>query len=186
MRGKLPLQQAVWSRGAQGRCIMPLFLSVPRSFRTPVLFILRGCGLMRNDEGREAAEWVGIHMLLSTGNPLLLYTQTHTDTHLSSCPSATSLRKALQCQCAMSSLCQHILYPRVNVTEYNQSPEQPVSAEQWKKQQACSLIFCSRLLPHLMVACWEFKIVLHCVSLLNQHPLVELSDSWRRSNIYDG
>lgn len=35
---------------------------------------------MRNDEGREAAEWVGIHMLRSTGNPLLLYTQTHRDT----------------------------------------------------------------------------------------------------------
>lgn len=85
---------------------------------------------MRNDEGREAAEWVGIHMLRSTGNPLLLYMHTHTNTHLSSCPNATSPRKALQSQCAMSSLCQHILYPNVNVTEYNQSPEQPGSAEQ--------------------------------------------------------
>lgn len=122
------------SWGAQGRCIMPLPLIVLRSFRTPVLFILRGCGLMRNDEGREAAEWVGIHMLCSTGNPLLLCTDTYTrrDAHLSLCRTATSLRKALQSQCAMSSLCQHILYPSVNVTEYNQSPEQPGGAVQWK------------------------------------------------------
>lgn len=87
---------------------------------------------MRNDEGREAAEWVGIHMLHSTGNRFSLYTRTHThiNTHLSSCPNATSSRKALQSQCAMSSLCQHILYSNVNVTEYHQSPEQPGSAEE--------------------------------------------------------
>lgn len=58
---------------------MPLHLLVLRSFRMPVLFILRGCGLMRNDEGREAAEWVAIHMLRSTGNPPLI--NTHTETH---------------------------------------------------------------------------------------------------------
>lgn len=67
---------------------------------------------------------------------LYVYTQPHTcthrNTHLSSCPNATSLRKALESQRAMSSLCQHILYPNINVTEYNQSSEQPGSAAQWK------------------------------------------------------
>lgn len=118
---------------------MPLPLLVLRSFRTPVLFILRVCGLMRNDEGREAAEWVGIPSTCSAPQATLYFrthacthTEMHTDTHLSSCPNATNLRKALQSQCAMSSLCQHILYPNINVTEYNQSSEQPGSAEQWK------------------------------------------------------
>lgn len=55
--------------GVWGRCIMPLPLLALHGFRTPVLFILRDCGLMRNDESREAAEWVGVHMLRSTGNP---------------------------------------------------------------------------------------------------------------------
>lgn len=61
---------------------------------------------------------------------LYFYAQTRRDAHLSLCRTATSLRKALQSQCAMSSLCQHILYPSVNVTEYNQSPEQPGGAVQ--------------------------------------------------------
>lgn len=54
---------------------------------------------MRNDEGREAAEWVGIHMLQSTGNPIFsvhAHTPFRKHTHLSSCPIATSHRKALQ------------------------------------------------------------------------------------------
>lgn len=126
---------------------MPLRLLVLHSFRTPVLFILRGCGLMRNDEGREAAEWVGIHMLPLHRQPspsIHAHTHRHTNTHLSSCPNATSLRKALQSQCAMSSLCQHILYPNVNVTEYNQSLEQPASAEKWKA--ACVTAIFPRLL----------------------------------------
>lgn len=70
---------------------------------------------------------------------LSFYTRTrthahmHAHTHIHTClhvPMPPALDKALQSQCAMSSLCQHILYPNVNVTEYNQSPEQPGSAEQ--------------------------------------------------------
>ncbi len=93
------------SWGVQGRCIMPLPLLALHSFRTPVLFILRGCGLMRNDEGREAAEWVGIHMLRSTGNPLLLYMHTHTQIH--TClhvpmPPAPEKPYRLNVQCPLS------------------------------------------------------------------------------------
>ena len=51
----------------------------------------------------------------------------------------------------MSSLCQHILYPNVNVTEYNQSLEQPASAEQ-RKAACVTGIFPRNVLPHHMVA----------------------------------
>lgn len=123
---------------------MPLPLLALHGFRTPVLFILRDCGLMRNDEGREAAEWVGIHMLRSTGNPLLPCTHTHTHvythtqtharahTQMHAClhvlvPPALEKPWSLNVQCPLSVNISS--FPNVNVTEYNQSPEQPGSAE---------------------------------------------------------
>lgn len=81
-----------------------MLLIVVSSFRMPVLFILRGCGLMWNDDCREAAEWVGVHMLCSTGNPPLVYTYSNIDTQMHACVRA-ALPPALEEPCSLNVQC---------------------------------------------------------------------------------
>lgn len=104
---------------------MPFLLLVQHSSRTPLLFILRDCGLMRNDEGRQAAEWVGIHMLQSTGKPIRsahAHAPSHKHTLVFMCRCHQPEKSPAVLMCNVLSLSTYPP-PHINVTEYNQSSE---------------------------------------------------------------
>ena len=108
---------------------MPLS-TVPRSLRTAVLFLSRGCGLMRSDEGREllsgwaptcsAPQAISLHghpthtPHTRTNTDMHAHRGKHTHTHTHSCehtlsylhlsPQCHRPKKALWSQFAMSSL----------------------------------------------------------------------------------
>lgn len=137
---------------------MPFLLLVLHSFRTPLLFILRDCGLMRNDDSREAAEWVGIHMLHSTGNPILsVHAHTHTPSLTHTClhvplPPATEKPYSPNVQCPLS----------VNISSIPTLMWQDLTRAQNSEALHCNQMFPTLTLPHHMAqhACWKISVIL--------------------------
>lgn len=136
---------------------MPFLLLVQHSFRTPLLFILRDCGLMRNDEGRQAAEWVGIHMLQSTGKPILS-AHTHTLSQTHTClrvplPPATEKPCSPNVQCPLS----------VNISSVPTLMWQNISRAQKSQALLCDQMFPALTATHHVAqfACPKFGIFAH-------------------------
>lgn len=139
--------------GLLGRCIMPFLLLVLHSLRTPLLFILRDCGLMRNDESREAGEWVGIHMLHSTGNPILSV-HAHTSLHkhtlvfMSHCHQPQKKPYSPNVQCPLS----------VNISSIPTLMWQNITRAQNSEELLCNKALPAPTVPHhvAQLACWKF------------------------------